>query len=665
MRKKPNDKRIRIMAGIMAAILVVFGIKIFDYQVLSAKKYSSDNVNARMRTVVLKAPRGEILDCYGRPIATNRTGYDVVFNRAYMSAESMNETIKLITDIFLEKGVKWNDILPLEGDGEYGFTDNTDEVATLKKLIPVNSYASAQNCFDQLVLKYSLQSYDKKTQRIIMGVRYSMERADFSIPNPFTFANDVSAELMSYVLETNIFTKGVEISVVPYREYVDGGVAPHMIGTVGKIDANDWVELKDKNYSYNDYVGKTGIEKIYEEYLKGTDGTLTYVLDSYGNIISKEITKIPVSGKTVVLSLDKRLQLSLQQTMEENVKYNKENYDINVGGMAAVVCNVNTGQILACANWPTYTMDQYKYNYDQLLVAENKPLFDRALNGTYAPGSVIKMALAAAALENGKSTATEVIDCVKTYDRYEDYQPNCLEHHGELKMSKAIGFSCNYFFFEMGYRMGIGTMNEWCRKFGLGEYTGIELDEKKGILAGPEYSESIGERWTAGATLAAAIGQQNNALTPIQLLMYGATIANGGTRYKATILKEIREPSDSSVLYSNNPVVLNTVPMSENTINVLREGMRTVVLEGTARGYMKDYRLDTAGKTGTAQTVGEDNTFYLTFAPYEEPEIAVIVVAEHGRSSTATIPVAKAVFDEYFFEANDKYEQNGPGELVP
>ncbi|MBR5452125.1 MAG: hypothetical protein IKV36_03925 [Clostridia bacterium] len=665
MKRKPDTKRVKIMSGIMAVVLFVFFIRIFDYQLISSSKYTTDNGNIRTRTVVIKAPRGEIHDCYGRPIAINRSGYDVVFNRAYMTSDNMNSTIKLITDVFLSNKAVWNDILPLQNSGEYDFTDDEQEIAILKKNIPVNSYASAQNCFDQLVEKYSLQSYDKQTQRIIMGIRYSMERADFSVANPFTFANDISSQLMSCILEKNLTNQGIDISVVPYREYVDGGTAPHIIGTVGKIEASEWSELKDKGYSYNDYVGKTGVEKIYEDVLKGEDGLITYILDNRGNVISEEITKKPVQGKTVVLSIDKRLQQFVQSTMEENVAYNEEMWNLDIGGMATVVCNVNTGQILACANYPTYTMDQYKYNYDQLLVAPDKPLFDRALNGTYAPGSIMKMAIAAAALENKVTTSVETINCVKKYTRYDDYQPVCLHNHGPLEITHAIGFSCNYFFFEMSYRLGIQKMNQYCRYFGLGENTGIELAEKKGVLAGPEYSESIGEHWTGGTTLAAGIGQQNNAFTPIQMLMYGATIANGGTRYKATILKEIIDPNDNSVVEENKPVVLNTVPMSANTLEMLRQGMRTVVLEGTASGYLKNYKLDTAGKTGTAENSGADNTLYLTFAPYDDAEIAIMVVAEHGAQSTATVPVAKAIIEEYFFNSNDKYEPDLPGELLP
>ena len=665
MRRKTDPKRIKIMSGIMAVVLFVFFIRVFDYQVISSKKYSTDNGNVRTRTVVIKAPRGEILDCYGRPIATNRSGYDVVFNRAYMTSENMNTTIKSITDIFTSYNVLWNDILPLGISGDYAFTDNEQEIVILKKSIPVNSYATAQNCFDQLVEKYSLQGFDKPTQRIIMGVRYSMERADFSVANPFTFANDISSELMSLILENNFSKQGIDISVAPYREYVDGGTAPHIIGNVGKIEASEWAELKDKGYSYNDYVGKMGVEKIYEEYLKGEDGLITYTLDSRGNVVSEEITKKPIQGKTIVLSIDKRLQQFVQKTLEETVIYNEEKWNLDLGGMATVVCNVNTGQILACANYPTYTMDQYKYNYDELLADPDRPLFDRALNGTYAPGSIMKMAMAAAALENKVTTHTEIINCVKKYTRYDDYQPTCLHNHGNLEITHAIGFSCNYFFFEMAYRLGIDKMNQYCRLFGLGENTGIELAEKKGVLAGPEYSESIGERWTGGTTLAAGIGQQNNAFTPIQMLMYGATIANGGTRYKATILKEIRNPADDTVIMENAPVVLNTVQMSENTLEQLRKGMRTVVLEGTASGYLKNYKLDTAGKTGTAQTTGADNTLYLTFAPYDEPELAIMVVAEHGEQSTTTVPVAKDIIEEYFFNSNDKYQPNLPGELLP
>lgn len=665
MRRKQNDKRIKILAGIMAAIFAAFGIRLVDFQLISAGKYSTANGTLRVRKVAVKAPRGEILDCYGRPIVTNRSGYDVVFNRAYMSTEGMNETVDYMIKIFTEHKAEWNDILPLTlNNGTAEFGDDEYEIAKLRKLAKVNVYATAENCYNALVEKYMLQSFDSGTARLIMGVRYSMERAEFSVNNPYTFANDIPSELMAVILEHGLESKGVEVSTVPYRDYLEGNVAPQMIGTVGKIDAEDWKELKDKGYSYNDYVGKSGIEKLYEEYLRGTDGEMTYILDNNGNTVSAELTKEPRQGNTVVLTIDKRLQIFAQEAYEKNAAVCDTVFKTDIKGGCVMAVEVNTGRILASANYPSYTMDEYKFGYDTLLNDPRKPLFDRALNGTYAPGSIMKMAMAVAALEEKVTTPTEIIDCVQVYDRYKDYQPKCLHIHGNLNIATAIGQSCNYFFFEMAYRLGIGKMNDYSAAFGLGQPTGIELAEKTGVLAGPAYSESIGQRWTAGATLAAAIGQQNNAFTPIQLMMYCATIANGGTRYKATILKEVRDFYTGEVIVSGEPEVLNEVKMSKTTLDVIRDGMRQVVTEGTAHWYFENSKLNVAGKTGTAETGGEDNTFFCSFAPYEKAEIAVMVVAESGVVSGSTCPVARQVIDQYFFNSNDETEEQKPDELL-
>lgn len=662
---KHYRKRTRIMSGILIVVLALFGLRLFQFQVISASKYSTEAANYRTRTVVLKAARGEIVDCYGRPIATNRSGYDIVFNRAYMTPDNMNATIYRLIRIFSENGCEWNDSVPLTAAEPYEFTDDASAVAVMKAKIPVNSYATAENCFDQMVQKYALQSYDRPTQRLLLGIRYSMERSDFSIKNPFTFANDIPTELMSSLAELRLETVGVDIRVVPYREYDDETIAPHLIGTVGKIDAENWASYKDKGYAYDDYVGKSGVEKAYEEYLKGVDGVLTYTLDNKGNILSSEITRAPKQGNTVVLTLDKRLQAFAQQAVLDNIEYNLETYSFDITGSAVIVVNVNTGRVLTAVNYPSFTMDQYKNHYAELVADPALPLFDRAFNGTYAPGSVFKMAMACAALEEGVTNSGEIIDCVKKYTRYEGYQPNCLHLHGPLDISHAIGFSCNYFFFEMGYRLGITKMNQYCRMFGLGEPTGIELPEKTGILAGPEYSESIGESWVPGATLAAAIGQQNNAFTPLQLVMYGATIANGGTRYKATLLKEVRDYETGEVILSNEPTVLNKVEMKQSTLDAIRLGMRTVVTDGTAAPYFVDYDIVTAGKTGTAQTVGADNTFYLGIAPYENTEIAVFVVSEHGEGSTSTVPLVKEIFTEYFFHSLDATEPTPTDTVLP
>lgn len=661
MKKKRDNKRIKILAGIMAAFFFAFAVRLVDYQVIFAGKYSTANGSLRTRTVAIKAPRGEILDCYGRPIVTNRSGYDVVFNRAYMSAESMNSTIASLISVFEKNSASWNDSLPLTGNGSnMSFADDEDEVARLKKLAKVNVYATAQNCYDALREKYMLQGYDDASTRKIMGVRYSMERAEFSVNNPYTFANDISSELMALLSELDLGDRGVQINTVPYRDYLDGDIAPHIIGTVGKIDSEDWKELKDKGYSYDAYVGKSGIEKLYEEYLRGTDGEMTYVLDSQGNIVSSEMTKAPLQGNTVVLTIDKKLQKLAQTTYEENAEYCDRTYKTSIQGGCVIAVEVNTGRVLASANYPSYTMNEYKFGYDSLLADDKKPLFDRALNGTYAPGSLIKMAMAVAALEERVTTSSEIIDCTQVYERYEDYQPKCLHRHGNIPLSTAIGQSCNYFFFEMGYRLGITKMNTYCRIFGLGQPTGIELAEKTGVLAGPEYSESIGQRWTAGATLAAAIGQQNNAFTPIQLAMYCATIANGGTRYRATLLKEIRDHYTGEVLVSGEPEVLNTVEMSASTLEVIRDGMRQVVTEGTAQWYFADSQLNVAGKTGTAETGGEDNTFFCSFAPYEDAEIAIMVVAESGVISNSTCPVARKLIDSYFFNDGEISTETTP-----
>ena len=657
-RRKPDTKRIKILSVIVAAVMVLFAVRLGDYQLVFANRYSTDASSLRTRKVVIKAARGEIVDRYGRSVATNRSGYDIVFNRAYMTAESMNATILSLIDLMEQANLTWNDALPLTAKAPYDFTDDESAVSALKSALKVNTYSSASDCFKQLVETYSLQSYDTATQRKLMGVRYSMTRADFSVANPYTFAGDVSAELMSLVSERHFSSRGVEINVVPYREYSDD-IALHIVGTVGKMDAEDWKIYKDKGYSYNDYVGKSGLEKEYESYLRGIDGEMTYVLDAKGNTISSEVTKEPVQGNTLVMTVDKRLQQLAQQIMVDNFEYCLKTYDLSISSGAMVVMDVRSAEVLAAVNCPYYTTEEYKYHYSDLLSDPQKPLFNRAFDGTYAPGSIVKMAMTAASLEKKVTSREEIIDCVQTYTQYKDYQPNCLHHHGPLNIVQAIGYSCNYFFFSMADRLSIADMNSYFKQFGLGVKTGVELPESAGVLAGPEYSAGIGEVWSAGSKLQAAIGQQNNAFTPLQLCNYCATIANGGTRYRAKLVKEVYSATTGETLVSDEPEVLNKVTMSANTLKTIREGMRMVCTEGTAGPYFANYPLEVAGKTGTAQTSGDDNTLFLAFAPYDDPEIAACIVVENGKSSVATVPAVKDVLTSYFYRAND------PAEVMP
>lgn len=661
MRVKPKQNpRIITLIAVMLAIFSVFGFRAADFQVVTADEFSLKNANLTAVKTKVTATRGEIVDRYGRPIATNRDGYSIVFNSAYMKKADYNAAIAALVPLLEDYEIEWTDQLPMSDIAPYAFTDNSAALK-LKSKLGLNSYATAQNCYDEMVKRYGLEQYGETERRVLMGVRYSMERADFSVSNPFTLAEDIPSELMLTVAEAFSYIKGIEINVVSYREYADPTLAPHTVGTIGKISAEEWDTLKAKGYSYNDYVGKSGVEKAFEDYLRGVDGEKTYYFDKSGNVVYTEMTKEPIQGNTVFLTVDSRLQKISQDALESNIKLlNSQGQSIT--GASVVITDVKTGQVLTSANYPSYDLTNLSAYLGEGV--KNNPLFDRALRGIYPPGSAYKPMVAIAALQENVIQPYDTIYCKRKYTFYDDYQPSCLHYHKETNVFSAIAYSCNYYFFDVGRQLGITKINEYSKKMGMGVKTGIELSESAGKLAGPEYSASVGSQWYSGMTLAASIGQSDNAFTPLQLSNYTATIANGGTRYKTTLLSEVRTASGNELVYSSTPTVMDTLGVDTDIISTVKKGMQSVTSEGTASAYFADYPISIAGKTGTAQTVGLDNSVLILFAPYEDPEIAVSIVVEHGEKSISTGPVAKAIMDEYFFGSAEPEADKLPNTLL-
>ena len=638
--QKKSQTQITVLSLILIVIMLFYAARIYSIQVVNAAKYVDKNDGASsVRTAVLKAPRGEILDCYGRQIAVNRDGYNVVFNKAYVK-DNLNDVILTAVNLFKEKNARWNDELPMNTAAPYDFKEGESTDKLISKL-ELAHYATAQNCFDAMVKKYKLENYTPDEQRSIMGVRYSMDIADFSISYPYTFAEDIPTELMRQISESGFLLSGISVEVVPFREYADTSLAVNLIGSVGPIFAEDWEEYKKKGYSYNDKVGKSGIEKWGEEYLRGTDGEITYRIDTDGNIISSEVTKEPVAGKTIMLTLDKKLQRSTQDSIERTVKELQGKGGTARAG-AAVAININSGKILCAANYPTYDSATIGKNYDNLVKDPAKPLTDRAFQGVYPIGSTIKPAVAVAALQNNLYKVGETVNCVMTYNYFDDFKPKCMHYHGPINLNNALAKSCNYFFFEMGKRLGAQRLTDYYKQFGLGLATGVEVDDSKGIL---KQANSNG----GGDTLQFAIGQLN-AFTPLQLCNYIATLSNGGTHYRASLISKIVSYDISSVYDNAEPEVVNKVEISDATLKAVKEGMLSVTEDGTGRATLGNYDIKVGGKTGTAQVEGKaDHSLFVVFAPYENPEIAISVVLENGASGAAAGGIVKDMLDAYFF----------------
>ena len=581
--KRKHQTALTVLSIILVLVLILYTARIYSIQIINSDKYSSNaKGSSASRTAVLKAPRGEILDSFGRQIAANRDGYNIVFNKAYVK-ENINDIILSLITLLDESSVEHKDRLPIEYAAPYNFKEG-ESTDKLIKTLDLASYATAANCLTRLIERYELEGYSIDQQRKIAGVRYSMEIEDFSISYPYTFAEDIPNELMRKISESNFLLDGVSVNVVPFRYYPDTSLAVNLIGTVGPIYEEDWQEgekYKDRGYAFDDKVGKNGIEYYAEKYLRGADGEITYYLDENGNIIDTEITKKVVPGKTIMLTLDAKMQRTVQDALANTVRELQSKGGTARAG-AAVVIDVNTGGVITSANYPTYDIATLSENYDALLADPSNPLTDRAFQGVYPIGSTIKPIVAAAALENGFYNTGETIYCERTYKYFNDFQPSCMHFHKHMGLTAALSKSCNYFFFELGKRVGAMTLTDYFKQFGLGVKTGVEVNDSAGILIEPT-SNGFG-----GDTLQISIGQMN-AFTPLQLANYVATFANGGTHYKVTLIDKIVSYDMTNVYDECAPQISNTISLKESTISAIKTGMLSVTVDGK----YKTVKLDT------------------------------------------------------------------------
>jgi len=642
---KKSQTTLTVLSIILILTILLFTSRVYSVQIDNAGEFVDKTDGATsVLTSVLKAPRGEILDCYGRQIAINRDGYNIVFNKAYVK-DNLNDTILILINLLEKKGHEWKDELPINKKAPYSFIKDGDTEKLIEEL-ELAHYATADNCVKEMIERYELAGYTPAEQRKIMGVRYSMAIADFSISYPFTFAEDIPTALMRKISESSFRLDGVTVEVVPFREYTDTSLAVNLIGTVGPIFKEDWDEYKEKGYSYDDKVGKSGIEKWGEEYLRGIDGEITYRLDNNGNIISKEVTKEPIAGKTIMLTIDKNMQRKAQNSLAKTIRKLQSEGGTVVAG-AAVAVDIDTGNVICGANYPTYDSATMSKNYEALQKDPTKPLTNRAFQGVYPIGSTIKPAVAIAALQNDLYTQGETIYCKRTYSYFADYSPSCMHYHGSMNLTTALSKSCNYFFFELGRRVGALSLTDYFKQFGLGVKTGVEVDDAAGILLEPE-SNGFG-----GDTLQISIGQMN-AFTPLQLACYTSTLANGGTHYKATLIDKVVSYNMSETYKEFKPEIINKVKMSEDNLAAVKKGMLSVTVDGTGRAALGDYAIKVGGKTGTSQVTGKaDHSVFVAFAPFDKPEIAISVVLEHGDSGYSAGTIVRDMLDAYFFTSDD------------
>ena len=645
-------------------IVVIFagfiGI-LFNAQIVHGEEYEKAG-SASVEKSDVKATRGEILDRNGTVLVGNRQGNSVIFDASeFPSAkeqEKRNEIILSLIELFAKNEQEWKDELPIiiDENGNYAFKEDSDHDISVmlgEDMLNLNRYATPDNCMDALIEKYMLETYSKTDARNIASVCYQMRLNVFNKANPYVFAEDVDDITAAYIKDCGNKYKGVDVSVSAFREYPDGALAPHLLGMVGPIDAEEYETLKKRGYKMNDVVGKSGIELAMEDYLKGSDGEKTVTTSADGTVTT-EFTKELINGNNVVLTIDAGLQQVLQDSLEAKCK---SIASIVPHGGAAVVLNCNTGEVLASATYPTYNINEYTDNYQKLAEDKASPLWNRAFQSVYAPGSTSKPSVALAALEEGVITENTTETCYHSY-KYLDMTFHCIAPHRTsiIDVRTALQDSCNIFFYKTGEKLGAEKMNTYRQLLGLGQPTGIELKENIGVLDSPSYRTAIGQTWMPGFTLQSAIGQAGNLFSPLQLANYCATIANGGTRYNVHLVKEIKNFDLSETVLQKDPEVVVQTGISSKNIDIVKQGMRRVVTASYVLRGSFNKIVSCAAKTGTSEvehTVNGkkyvlNNGFFITFAPYENPEIAMCVAIEGAKSGTSVSSVAADVYDYYF-----------------
>ena len=636
-----------------------------------------------LRVESLEAARGEIVDTNGIVLATNVISYDLLIYKVNVSSKEQNDAILQTINILEKNNDEIKSSFPINNtlDG-FDFKDEKSEKYWKEELgFEINS--NFKDIIDIYIYRYELEDYLLQDAIKIIKVRYQAGLLGYSLFKGITVATDISEESMAAIEEISFKLHGIEIEKNLKRHYPYGDLFAHSIGYVSSISDSEYDNLKDKGYKFNGDIGKIGIEESFESYLKGTDGIIKTEVNTEGKISSQTVTKRPITGHSVTLTLDYRLQKVAQESLIKVINDVKEGNNGYIkheeaSSGAVVVMDVQTGEVLAMVNYPSFdpnlfvTGISYK-DWKEILDNKLNPMNNRVISGKYSPGSTFKMLMGIAGLEEKKITTKEKILDTGVYKG--GHNPHCWIYdkydttHGYVNVSQAIQVSCNVFFYETGKRLGITTINEYAKMFGLGDKTGIEIKgEVKGTVAGDNYNENT---WYLGQTLSASIGQENHSFTPIAMVNYISAIANGGKLNRTKLVKNIEDKNNISIsnIKLNEYIKQYTgianedkeLDINKKYLETISYGMSLVTSAGgTSYNSFKHLDIKVAGKTGTAQVQGNtSNGIFVGFAPYKDPKIAVFAVVEQGGEGTYVANVVKPIFEEYFeIDNNDKSNKN-------
>ena len=661
--RKTAVRRMMLLIAAAAVIIGLYGFRLIFLQLVNGDSFTAQATNTTDYKFTVTAARGDIVDSKGERIASSTTGYNVVLNKLLMGDEDLDTMLQKIVGLLGKNGESWNDSLLIgqpDAAGHYEFTAASDNAAEQKALaamkdnLGLQQYATADDVMEKLVEDYDLADFSLYWQRVLSGIHYEMQLQAFSNVNNFVMAENVSEATVATIKENSLSLPGVEIVETSTRSYEQGTVLPHVLGRVGKITAEKWkvtdengqvtYPLKEKGYNMNDIIGISGLESAYEDELRGKDGVETITRNSDGVIVNTALTTVPEPGHTVQLTIDSEFQKAVDQALAKNVEWIKNTYadskQANAG--AVVVIDVKTGGVLAASNYPSFDQNLYAAQYNEYSADENMPLFNRALQGLYTPGSTYKPSVAVAGLDTGLRNRN-----------YKDYRPRCAQHghgNGPIDVINAIKWSCNIFFYDVGRRLTSDVYDAYAYKLGLGQRTGVEVSEALGHLTTKNDSN-----YTESLDIQAAIGQGNTAVTPIQLATYAATLANRGTRYRTHFVKAILDSNTGKTLQETQPEVMDVVEDKGETFDLVREGMKGVAQTIPA---LAGYPYTIACKTGSPQRsegyyVGSTYKHYtnaamIAYGPAEDPEIAIGVVVEYGGAGARTGQLVADIFNAYY-----------------
>ena len=672
--RKTAVRRMMLLIAAAAVIIGLYGFRLIFLQLVNGDSFTAQATNTTDYKFTVTAARGDIVDSKGERIASSTTGYNVVLNKLLMGDEDLDAMLQKIVGLLGKNGENWNDSLLIgqpDAAGHYEFTAASDNAAEQKALaamkdnLGLQQYATADDVMEKLVEDYDLADFSLYWQRVLSGIHYEMQLQAFSNVNNFVMAENVSEATVATIKENSLSLPGVEIVETSTRSYEQGTVLPHVLGRVGKITAEKWkvtdengqvtYPLKEKGYNMNDIIGISGLESAYEDELRGKDGVETITRNSDGVIVNTALTTVPEPGHTVQLTIDSEFQKAVDQALAKNVEWIKNTYadskQANAG--AVVVIDVKTGGVLAASNYPSFDQNLYAAQYNEYSADENMPLFNRALQGLYTPGSTYKPSVAVAGLDTGLLNRNSTVNCTRVYTYYKDYRPRCAQHghgNGPIDVVNAIKWSCNIFFYDVGRRLTSDVYDAYAYKLGLGQRTGVEVSEALGHLTTKNDSN-----YTESLDIQAAIGQGNTAVTPIQLATYAATLANRGTRYRTHFVKAILDSNTGKTLEETQPEVMDVVEDKGETFDLVREGMKGVAQTIPA---LAAYPYTIACKTGSPQRsegyyVGSTYKHYtnaamIAYGPAEDPEIAIGVVVEYGGAGARTGQLVADIFNAYY-----------------